>query len=89
MVDALGGITVNNPQEFVSLHTNDLYPKGEIEMDGEIRPIVLINVYPLGLGSFCSLFLLAFARQNVITTKNKIIPAIINLINLIPSIRFY
>lgn len=35
MVDALGGITVDNPQEFESYHTHDLYPQGKIEMDGE------------------------------------------------------
>lgn len=35
MVDALGGITVNNPQEFTSYHTHDYYPAGQINMDGE------------------------------------------------------
>lgn len=35
MVDALGGITVNNPAAFVSYHTEEYYPAGEIEMDGE------------------------------------------------------
>lgn len=35
MVDALGGVTVDNPQEFESYHTHELYPKGRIEMDGE------------------------------------------------------
>ena len=35
IVDALDGITVYNSQEFVSYHTHDFYPEGEIEMDGE------------------------------------------------------
>lgn len=35
MVDALGGITVNNPQEFTSYHTHDYYPAGQINMDGD------------------------------------------------------
>lgn len=35
MVDALGGVIVDNPQEFESYHTHELYPKGQIEMDGE------------------------------------------------------
>lgn len=35
MVDALGGITVNNPQAFTSYHTQDYYPEGQIDMDGD------------------------------------------------------
>lgn len=35
MVDALGGVTVDNPQEFESYHTHEFYPKGRIEMDGK------------------------------------------------------
>lgn len=35
IVDALDGISVYNSQEFVSYHTHDFYPEGEIEMDGE------------------------------------------------------
>lgn len=35
MVDALGGITVYNDQEFTSYHNHDHYPVGQIEMDGD------------------------------------------------------
>lgn len=34
MVDALGGITVDNPQAFTGYHTHEYYPQGLIEMDG-------------------------------------------------------
>jgi LCP family protein required for cell wall assembly len=35
LVDVLGGITVNNPNTFTSLHDGFVYEAGEVEMDGE------------------------------------------------------
>jgi len=36
IVDALGGIDIYNKYEFISYHTKDLYPVGNIHMDGEL-----------------------------------------------------
>lgn len=35
IVDALGGVTVQNDEAFVSYHTQHSFPVGDIEMDGE------------------------------------------------------
>lgn len=35
IVDALGGITVDNPEAFTSYHTHQYFPTGPINMDGE------------------------------------------------------
>ena len=47
IIDALGGITVNNPVAFESYHGNIYFPEGEIYMDGETALIFVRERYNL------------------------------------------